>query len=145
MNFFLYIYQPNETTAIDNTDHSHPDELESSTSMDTSMDDKAHDRESYKIPTNNIIVGNRRKFYGLKKQNAETIEEWLERVFRHIDDCDFPTSIELNILADKFTCELNTEERDVIRKADSNWTMKCQVVSINKENHWKCSAFQFIF
>lgn len=94
------------------------------------MADKICDRKLYKIPSDKIL-DKRRGFYGLKRKRGETIEKWLNRVFSHIDDCDFPKSVEY-ILTDKFICELNTEERGLIRKAGIDWSMKCELVSKKK-------------
>lgn len=91
------------------------------------MDDKVPNRKLYKIPSNNIL-DNRREFYNLTK-NVETKEKWLERVSGHIDDCDFSKKREY-ILADRFICELNTEEQDHIRTAGFNWSKKCPLVSV---------------
>lgn len=105
------------------------------------MVDKNGDRKLYKIPTNDIL-DNRREFYGLKRKAGETIEKWLNRVYSHIEECDFPKSVEY-ILTDKFICELNATERELIRKADINWSVKCEFVSIVKKNC--CSAFRFFY
>lgn len=94
------------------------------------MTDKVCDRKLYKIPSNEIL-NNRRKFYGLKRENAETIQNWLGRFYDHIDDCDFPKSIEF-ILADRLLCELATTERNLIRKAFSSLSMIFEFVSIKK-------------
>lgn len=80
-------------------------------------------RKLYKIPSDRIL-NNRRKFYDLKRKDDETIEQLLYRVFSHIDDCDFPASVEY-ILTDKFVCELNAEETEFLRKVDPNWSMEC--------------------
>lgn len=95
------------------------------------MADKVCDRKLYRIPSDKIL-DKRRGFYGLKRKNGETIEKWLNRVFSHIDDCDFSESVEY-ILTDKFICQLNIEEREFIRKAGPNWSMKCKFVSIEKK------------
>lgn len=85
----------------------------------------------YKIPSNNIL-DHRRKFYGLKKSNVEAIKKWFERVFSYADGCDYPESIKF-VLMDKFMSELSNEERDHIRKADSNWSIKSVIVSIKNK------------
>lgn len=87
------------------------------------------DRKLYKIPSDEVLE-NRREFYGLAREVGETIEKWLYRVFSHIDGCDFPKSVEY-ILTDKFVCELETDERQFLRKAAPNWSMMCKVVSFN--------------
>lgn len=85
------------------------------------------DRKLYKIPSNEIL-DSRREFYGLKRNLGETIEKWLNRVCSHMGDCDFPESVEY-IVTDKFVCELTANERQLIRKADTNWSMICEFVS----------------
>lgn len=87
------------------------------------------DRKLYKIPSDEVLE-NRREFYGLTREMGETTEKWLYRVFSHIDNCDFPESVEY-ILTDKFVCELVTDEREFLRKANPNWSMKCKIVSFN--------------
>lgn len=89
------------------------------------------DRKLYKIPCDEILE-NRREFYGLTRETSESIETWLYRVFSHIDVCDFPKSVEY-ILTDKFVCELDADERAFIRKADPNWAMQFEVVSLKMQ------------
>lgn len=87
-------------------------------------------RKLYKIPKDEIL-DKRREFYGLKRISGESIEEWLDRICSHMDDCCFPESVEY-ILTDKFVCELSADERQQIRNADINWSMIWECVSTNQ-------------
>lgn len=105
------------------------------------MDIAVFNRISYQIPSNNILE-NRRQFYDLTK-NAETREEWFERIFCRINDCGFPRGKEY-ILTDRFICELNTQELDQICQEDLNWSIKCLLVSVKKKNQEYILHFNFI-
>lgn len=108
------------------------------------MDDNiVLNRKTYKIPPQNIL-NNHRKFYNLKAENAVVTGQWFERVFDHINDCDFPKGLEY-ILTDKFVCELSTEERENIDEGDLNWSIKCLLVSEEKNKNKKMKSTRSIF
>lgn len=90
----------------------------------------------------NDILNNRRKFYDLKAEDTETIDKWFERIFNHIDNCNFAKEAEY-ILTDRYVCELDTKERDNIHEGDLNWSIKCLFVSTTKKTRNSFNLVKF--
>lgn len=79
------------------------------------MDTTASDLNLYKIPSLEAIQ-NRKIFYGLQRDIGESTEKWFDRTQRLFYGCVFPSHIEF-LLIDKFVCELNAREFELIQTA----------------------------
>lgn len=77
--------------------------------------------DSYKMPPDEIL-DNRKEFYCLKRGFGESIEMWLNEVQNHINCCDFSKFVEF-FLIDKFVCELNKDEREIVCRANL-WSLQ---------------------
>lgn len=77
------------------------------------MEPTVCDGDFYQIPSNEILE-NRKEFHRLKRGISESIEVWLNEVQNHANCCDFSKFVDF-LLTDKFFCELNNDERDLIR------------------------------
>lgn len=80
---------------------------------------------SYKIPTQKIR-DQRKIFYDLHRNDAEPSDLWLKRVESAINRCEYPVFAKF-LLIDKFMCELNADEIELIIQSDvrrRTWSYK---------------------
>lgn len=75
----------------------------------------------YTTPSD-VILKNRKRFYGLRRKSDESPTIWLKRVQNAIKRCNYPSLIEF-FLIDKFICGLINTEKEAIQSA-STWSLK---------------------
>lgn len=85
------------------------------------MSDTTWRRHLYKAPKKEILQ-NRKAFYDLKRGKNESIDEWLKRIQKCINCCDFPIFVEF-LLIDRFVCGLNKSEMEIILDTET-WSLK---------------------
>lgn len=86
------------------------------------MTDSGGNLTLYRTPTSEILR-HRKEFYGALQGNEEKTSEWLNRIQRQLDRCEFPKFINAEyLLIDKFVCELSDDEREAIGTVNI-WTL----------------------
>lgn len=76
----------------------------------------------YKTPSTEIIR-HRKEFYGLWKRCDDQTTTWLNRLQNQINRCAFPPVMSREyLLIDKFVCELDGDERELIQSVNT-WTL----------------------
>lgn len=85
------------------------------------MDVTGRNQDLYNVPKSEILQ-NRKAFYGLQRENNETIEKWLKRVQNCISHCEFPMFIEF-LLIDRFVCGLDSTEMKIVQDTVT-WSLK---------------------
>lgn len=75
----------------------------------------------YQVPSNDILRY-RKEFYDLWRRIDDPSMTWLNRVQNQIERCEFPPLMSREyILIDRFMCELNDDEKDIVGTVEA-WT-----------------------
>lgn len=97
------------------------------------MVDSVCNSSAYKMPTLKILE-NRRVFYGLRRENGDSVDRWLKRVEIRIGFCEYPTTYMKHLLIDRFISGLNDSEFESIKEVSQHWTLEQLVERILDEH-----------